>query len=748
MLKRLFERKSKQEINNYTCWYKMLEIFLMLFVYYIKEHVYNFDKLKESINTLNTLLNNNNLEKLLKKYNPDKNHIIFKKLHEYNHCNNLPFFELFLINLLKNNNLSVIDLFCLDGNNYYPNLHNYYTYDNNLNFNNNIRLLNNKFYKLYLNDINKYFSTSNEKLDVLIVSHYNYNEQLTTYFNSLKSNLLQKYNQYKLISKNNFDFKNNKITEIRFILPSQFINKNFKFKMIACILRNSNNDRQQKNILGIIYNFKQFIIDDTKDNIFVEFNWIINNKFNNETYTINDDNSNEYNYNFATGDKLFIYINNNNKCTNLDVIPQFLGTCWFNAILMASLYSQGSRNILFQKIKNNNWGNKDSFQKVLKSILIQSHNPDKTKIQKLYKKIKPENILLKMISKYDNDLKEELKEKIQKKNSIGWTFVYIVKYLKHIGMKCLDIYYYKGAFFGNFYNYTKIIFDDNDIYYIKNTNFDSKKNNEELTELLKDKGPDYLILFHNDLNKFVEEIYFEQWYDYMKENIHTINFNIDDYIKDDEKDDIINYKDIIYFNGNKYKLDSCLLSNYNKKEVGHAIVGLTCNNKRYVYNGWNQNNTTISPCSLMPYDWDLNKQEGFCLNKKKCKLDFHNLEDKKEDLCYSFNKGDRILIYTKIVEENNEKIDFSESSKTNSLSHMSSIIGDIYDLKDYSKEEIINYLIKNHKYKEDDLKEDNINDLKKILRYELKKHYNVKNISSSPKGIEISLNPISIQIEQ
>jgi len=732
MFKSIFRRKPKQVINNYTCWYKMIEIFLIINTY-IKNRDNRFDELKVGINTNKTPLNNNKfLEQLLKRLLLNNDHIIFKKLQEYNHCNNLPFFELIIIDLLKANGISVIDLFCLDGNNYYPNLHKYYTYDNNLNFNNNKHLLNNSFYKSYLNDI---YDINDKRLDILIVSHWIYNQQLTTYFNNFKSELLKKYKKNILISKNNigFNFKDFNIT---------LNEKQINYNLIACILRNNNNDRQQKNILGIIYNSKQFIIDDTKDDIFVEFNWILDNQFNNETYIIIDANRNKYNYNFATGDKLFIY--NIDKCTNLDVIPQFLDTCWFNAILMASLYSQGSRNILLKKIKDNNWGNEDSFQKVLKSILIQSHNPDKTKIQKLYKKIKPENILLKMISKYDKYLKKELKKKLKKISNLGWLFDYIVKYLKYIGMKCLDIYYYKDVFFGNFYNYTKIIFDDDYLSYIKNNNFKSEKNNEELIELLKDEGPDYLILFHSSLYENVD-IFYEYWYEYSSENTDSSNFNIDKYIKDNEQD-YINYKDIIHFNGNKYKLDSCLLANYNKNDKeGHAIIGLTCNNKRYVYNGWNQNKkAAISPCSLMPYDWNLNKQEGFCLNPKDCKLDSEN----KDKLCYSFNKGDRILIYTKIIEENNEIINFNELSKTNSLSHMSSIVKDVYNLKNYTKEQIINYLVKNHKYKEDDLKDETLSNLKKLLKTELKEHYNVKNISSSPKGVEISLNPINIQIEQ
>jgi len=33
-------------------------------------------------------------------------------------------------------------------------------------------------------------------------------------------------------------------------------------------------------------------------------------------------------------------------CVNLSVIPQFSGTCWFNAILTIALYSQNVRKII------------------------------------------------------------------------------------------------------------------------------------------------------------------------------------------------------------------------------------------------------------------------------------------------------------------------------------------------------------------------------------------------------------------
>lgn len=33
-------------------------------------------------------------------------------------------------------------------------------------------------------------------------------------------------------------------------------------------------------------------------------------------------------------------------CKALEVIPQFLGSCWFNVILMIMLYSDGVSNVI------------------------------------------------------------------------------------------------------------------------------------------------------------------------------------------------------------------------------------------------------------------------------------------------------------------------------------------------------------------------------------------------------------------
>ena len=78
---------------------------------------------------------------------------------------------------------------------------------------------------------------------------------------------------------------------------------------------------------------------------------------------------------------------------------------------------------------------------------------------------------------------------------------------------------------------------------------------------------------------------------------------------------------IITYNGTRYILDSCILGaelHTKSCSIGHAICGVTCNNRRYVYNGWTTKSADPAmkgsggivrdlPCALMPSDWALDR---------------------------------------------------------------------------------------------------------------------------------------------
>jgi len=348
-------------------------------------------------------------------------------------------------------------------------------------------------------------------------------------------------------------------------------------------------------------------------------------------------------------------------CSNIAVIPQFEGTCWFNAILMSSFYSQEMRKLMIKQSKT--WDKRNNFFKFLKTILKNSYDVREKKNLELFHKIKPEILLLKMLNMYDIKLKEAIL-----KTHFGWDMFYISLFLKNLGINVLDITYtnfnlyneLKKDFFINTFDIKNIIkLNDNKA-------FDYKKHFNETRESIKNI-PDVL-LFKIDMNLF------NDLYDFANSN-ESIIFNIflrDVYFEDVDFNQFLNFSRIINFNGHQYILDNILLGDYNVFNSKHAIVGITCNNNRYVYNGWNsktndpsfKNKGNINPCSLMKFDWLLEKEKEFCLNAKDCKLDDKN----EKDLCFSFNKGYRIFVYVRMNEDKTSSIrsssfkNFSEST--------------------------------------------------------------------------------------
>jgi hypothetical protein len=122
------------------------------------------------------------------------------------------------------------------------------------------------------------------------------------------------------------------------------------------------------------------------------------------------------------------------------------------------------------------------------------------------------------------------------------------------------------------------------------------------------------------------------------------------------KNSLKSMKEQIFFKGVEYNLDAVLLANWNIG-IGHAIAGITCKKKKYIYNGWtrtsmdpsmiNQLITRKIPCELMKYDWNIKNDGDFCLNTAKCIPDVLQHPLKDNDICFNFSKGARLLIYVR-----------------------------------------------------------------------------------------------------
>ena len=425
------------------------------------------------------------------------------------------------------------------------------------------------------------------------------------------------------------------------------------------------------------------------------------------------------------------------KCNELNVIPQFSGSCWFNAILMATLYSQNARKVLLKTSKT--WNKKDKFFKILKIIL--KRNYKNKLIHQFFQINKPELILYKMIHKFNPELKDIFKKKLVKNiSSLSLNIAYITNFLKFLNINYLDILYTSNDnIFLNIDSIHTYKRTQNNLHYsIDVDNVTSKKPDiykNEIKNILKNV-PDFIILTHHNLLSTSSSV--------KEHNINKLKpYKYDDYFnaksyKSEFKinpNDLKNYKEKIVLNGHTYVLDSCFLHNFGNFANAHVIAGITCNNQRYVYNGWTRttndpamkgkiNETAIeSPCSLMKFNWNLKKHIPFCLNTDLCKLDFGI---NKDDLCFSFGAGGRLLIYVR-SDIKTETLS-STSSINNSSRDIKAFINELFDIPNMNIENIKQGLNEKFNLSLSDLKDKSIHQLQKILYDKLYQHYRTKDL--------------------
>ena len=374
------------------------------------------------------------------------------------------------------------------------------------------------------------------------------------------------------------------------------------------------------------------------------------------------------------------------NCKNIISLKQYGPTCWFNSILMALLYSDESRKLLLKK--SNKWNIKIKVLNTIKYILHNKYlRTDKIfKDYEYFDKIRPE-FILKELYNY-NKKKFIIDPDI---NKFGYkSALYIRKIYKLLGVKVLYLdldFKTKKLYYSLFNNF--------EIVSLNNTGTISLYNKiKSFSTIIKYfKNPDVVII---NIKEKLDDTQYPSWYKINNNSIYYNNNTID-CLKNFStlNNEVKNNKDI-------YVQDSILLANYNSNVGGHSISGITCKGDRYVYNGWTR--TTIDPnikvnsqikdwkkmlvnneywyfnipsgkivkeadsiypsnfpaeeffkknnieipCELIKYDWNVIKNKDFCLNPKKCILDEMNIND----LCFSFNKGEREVIYVKKNKDN------------------------------------------------------------------------------------------------
>ena len=369
-------------------------------------------------------------------------------------------------------------------------------------------------------------------------------------------------------------------------------------------------------------------------------------------------------------------------CDNYPVIPQFGGTCWFNTIITACCYSENLKKLMIKKSKN--WNKSNSFFKYLKTILKYSYSTD-NKIKKMFIKQKPEYLLFKYLDYFDKSLKKTMRLMIHYYSHniyalFYYNINYIITFFRKIGVKCLDI-----------------IILDNDKYLVDfdkniklNLRIDTLKQKDysfkidhikyefrsikfEIKDKIKEpnlsKIPEVIVI--QPSNIYNKDIPDSNLYKYITKDFN-IKFNSSDYIE---------------YKGYKYKLDACMLFNYNYKYINHVILGFTCNNKRYIYNSFNVDKKLKKPCGFYKFNWDINDDTKFYFDYDKCKIrkvtdkNIKKIEEKHQ--VFSFYNKNIACIYVK-SNDNNSNINDINSHGYYSISKKQEMNESFYDIKNIS----------------------------------------------------------------
>lgn len=325
------------------------------------------------------------------------------------------------------------------------------------------------------------------------------------------------------------------------------------------------------------------------------------------------------------------------NCKKVVNIPRAVSICWFQALLMVIFYSQNMRKLMLAKIEaweaNNIRGTntsdqlyyaKKEFYGAITDLLFSSYDfqkPDFTSSQK-FQRLQPNNLLRLINLIYPTEF--SLTENVSVRNYIKNLFALLNI---RVGFFVSDQNEIDG--WDNIYvdpttemNYKK---GEAPISSDQYTSELSSKEYFKLNESAAEAGYDVIIVDNLNSNSILKSQvlsilngllklnnpFFKQFQADLGQN--RIQLGRTDYVKD-----------AVFFSG--------LPDSGQCQEK--QFVGITCNNKSYIYNAWipkqsveyvksdggNYMSRDNLPCEIVKYDWKNNKEVQFSLNRKECRL--------------------------------------------------------------------------------------------------------------------------------
>ena len=360
-------------------------------------------------------------------------------------------------------------------------------------------------------------------------------------------------------------------------------------------------------------------------------------------------------------------------CSRILTPKQVGPICWFMATFVAMFYSQRSRKLLLEASKSWDvkkgifpifWNNRKKLFTLLKHVLDDKYLKTENRESKDYTDYKrfSDNTFGKILT---------LLNRIDKKS-----FPYIPNYIRG----GFELEYYIGKLY-KLLNIDYILYDYNPaddvlLYSYLNENLNKASYRIERRYIVIEVDGDRKF-------KYVEEdiipppilmVIVRHEADKGNATFNSFLFPNNTIDEGVTKENLKSMKEQIFFKGVEYNLDAVLLANWNIG-IGHAIAGITCKKKKYIYNGWtrtsmdpsmvNQLITRKIPCELMKYDWNVKNDGDFCLNTAKCIPEALKHQLKITDICFNFSKGTRLLIYVRKDSNHNTS---AESNTNNSKS--------------------------------------------------------------------------------
>jgi len=310
-------------------------------------------------------------------------------------------------------------------------------------------------------------------------------------------------------------------------------------------------------------------------------------------------------------------------CKKTFTIPQVSngGTCWFNALLSALFYSDGT-SAYFKKIlpslrKKTKSKKKLEIFDIFEQLLSARDIKDTKEFSKFYTALEPNNILK---SLHDKDKKHFYFNPEKQKGHSSENYLIILLQYFGIMEKVLFVNIKNDKYFFSVQNTLK--YHGIEVGGKYKLAYNKREHKKTTTEMFN----------KTDFNKIELVV--------MSDLFSGDSIQLPFTFKDDKMD--------IF--GTSFKADSLLLTNFNVNQctLAHKVAGVTCKGKRYMYNGWANKVGWFSrfreACNLFPFDW-VKENRHFCMNRKKCLISKVKKTPGK-DMCFNTGKM-RTFLYTK-----------------------------------------------------------------------------------------------------